>query len=37
MTATPGPWTDVVIDSADPAAAPLLRPGRLDGRLSTGT
>jgi hypothetical protein len=37
MTATPGPDADVVIDSADPAAAPVLRPGRLDGRLSTGT
>jgi hypothetical protein len=37
MTATPVPDADVVIDSVDPAAAPVLRPGRLDGRLSTGT
>jgi hypothetical protein len=37
MTATPVPDADVVIDSVDPAAAPVLRPGRLVGRLSTGT
>ena len=37
MTAIPGPDADVVIDSADPATALVLRPGRLDGRLPTGT